>query len=153
LLLFLCVAGFLVTLSILMLGPLLGLLAHAFQTSVARVGHLAAAAAITWEITAPLAGPVSDAYGPRRMLLLGLLLMAVGMLGALLAWTYSALLALRLLTGVGAAMMTPKSLAAIADVFSPTGRGKAMGWFVSATGVAAAVGVPLVACLGGAGGW
>ena len=71
---------FLASMSILMLGPLLVSLAHEFHTSVALMGQLAAATAITWGITAPLAGPVSDAYGQRRMLLIGLMLMALGML-------------------------------------------------------------------------
>ena len=153
LLLLLCVAVCLVNLAVLMLGPLLVALAHAFQTSVALVGQLAAATAIAWGITAPLAGPVSDAYGRRRILLSGLLLMAVGLLGCVLAWHYSALLTCRLLTGVGAATVTPNSLAALAEVFPPTGRGKAMGWVLSATGVSATVGVPLVAFLLGVGGW
>src|SRR5262250_1363080 len=153
LLILLCVAVFLVNLAVLMLGPLLVALAHAFQTSVASVGHLAAATAITWGIVAPLAGPLSDAYGRRHILLSGLLLMALGLLGSVLAWHYSALLTCRLLTGVGAATVTPNSIAALAEVFPPTGRGKAIGWLLSATGVSAAVGVPLVACLLGAGGW
>jgi len=80
LLLLLSAAVFLTLVSVLMLGPLLVALAHEFQTSVAIVGQLIAATAITWGITAPLAGPVSDAYGQRRMLLTGLLLMAVGIL-------------------------------------------------------------------------
>src|SRR5215813_14929912 len=153
LLILLCVAVFLVNLAVLMLGPLLVALAHAFQTSVAVVGQLAAATAITWGIIAPLAGPVSDRYGRRRMLLTGLLLLAVGMLGAVLAWTYGALLVCRLLTGVGAAIVGPNTPAAIADVVPPTGRGKAIGWLTSAGGVSAAVGVPLVAYLLDAGGW
>ena len=51
------------------------------------------------------------------------------------------------------AMVPPNSLAAIADVFPSTERGKAIGWLISATGISAAVGVPLVAYLFGAGGW
>jgi predicted MFS family arabinose efflux permease len=153
LLILLCAPVFLTSLSVLMLGPLLVSLAQEFKTSVAIVGQLAAATAITWGIIAPLAGPVSDTYGRRRMLLTGLLLTALGILGSVLAWDYGALLVFRLLTGVGAAMVPPNSFAAIADIFPPTGRGKAMGWLVSATGVSAAVGVPLAAFLLDAGGW
>jgi DHA1 family inner membrane transport protein len=153
LLLLLSVAAFLTLLSVLMLGPLLVALAHEFQTSVAIVGQLAAATAITWGITAPLAGPIADAYGRRLMLLTGLLLMAVGILGSVLAWTYGTLLVLRLLTGVGAALVPSNSVALLADVFPPAERGKAIGWVVSATGVSAVVGVPLVAFLLDAGGW
>src|SRR5262244_2489180 len=123
-LILLCIVVNFASVSVVMLGPLLVALAHEFQTSVALVGQLASATAITWGITAPLAGPVSDAYGRRRMLLTGLLLMAVGLLGSVLAWHYGSLLAFRLLTGVGAALIPPNSIAALADVFSPTERGK-----------------------------
>jgi predicted MFS family arabinose efflux permease len=153
LLILLCTAVSLPSVVVLMLGPLLVALAHEFQTSVALVGQLASATAITWGITAPLAGPVSDAYGRRRMLLTGLLLMAVGLLGSVLAWHYGSLLTFRLLTGVGAALIPPNSLAALADVFSPTERGKAVGWLLSVAGVGAVVGVPLIACLLEAGSW
>jgi MFS transporter, DHA1 family, inner membrane transport protein len=140
-------------LSVVMLGPLLVALAHEFQTSVAVAGQLAAATAITWGITAPLVGPVSDVCGRRLMLLTGLLLMAGGMLGSVLAWNYGALLACRLLTGVGAALVPPNGIAMIAEVFPPEGRGQAIGWFVTASGVGVVLGVPLVAGLLGVGGW
>jgi predicted MFS family arabinose efflux permease len=153
LLIVLCAAALPTVLSVVMLGPLLVALAHEFQTSVAVVGQLAAATAITWGITAPLAGPVSDAYGRRLMLLTGLLLMAWGILGSILAWNYNALLAFRLLTGVGAALVPPNGIAMIADVFPPEERGQAIGWVVSASGIGVALGVPLVASLLGAGGW
>jgi predicted MFS family arabinose efflux permease len=117
------------------------------------VGQLAGATALTWGITAPLAGPVADAYGRRRLLLLGLLLMAGGLLGSGLAWNYGSLLACRLLTGVGAAFIPPNAFALMADVFPPNARGPAMGWLTSASGLSAAVGVPLVAGLVGTGGW
>ena len=153
LLILLGAAVFLPAVTVLMLGPLLVTLAHEFQTSVAVVGQLVSATAITWGLTAPLAGPVSDAYGRRRMLLTGLLLLAVGLLGSTLAWHYGSLLACRLLTGVGAALVPPNSVAALADIFPPTERGRAMGWLLSASGVGAAVGVPLVALFLGTGGW
>jgi predicted MFS family arabinose efflux permease len=136
-----------------MLGPLLVALAHEFQTSVALAGQLAAVTAITWGITAPLVGPISDAYGRRPMLLTGLLLMALGILGSALAWNYDVLLAFRLLAGVGAALVPPNGMAMIAEALPPERRGQAFGWFVSASGMGVALGVPLVAVLLGAGGW
>jgi MFS transporter, DHA1 family, inner membrane transport protein len=136
-----------------MLGPLLVAMAHEFQISVAVVGQLVAVTAITWGLMAPLVGPVCDTYGRRRMLLMGLLLMAGGTLSSILAWNYGSLLAVRLLTGVGLALVPPNAIAMIADVFPPDGRGKAMGWLLSAAGVGTALGVPLVAWLLEAGGW
>src|SRR5262249_38571484 len=45
------------------------------------------------------------------------------------------------------------SVAAVADLFPSTGRGRAMGWLLSASGIGAAVGGPLVALLLETGGW
>jgi predicted MFS family arabinose efflux permease len=53
LLILLCAAVFLPSVVVLMRGPLLVALAYEFQTSVAIVGQLASATAITWGITAP----------------------------------------------------------------------------------------------------
>jgi MFS family permease len=66
---------------------------------------------------------VSDIYGRRRVGLTGLMLMAIGILGSVLAWNYWGLLTCRLLTGVGAAMIPPNSMATIADHFPPAQRG------------------------------
>ena len=106
-----------------------------------------------WGMTALLAGPVSDTYGRRLMLLTGLLLMAVGLLGSALAWHYGVLFAFRLLTGVGGALVPPNLIATLPDILPPARRSKAMGCLVSATGGVAAGGVPLVAFLLDVGGW
>jgi predicted MFS family arabinose efflux permease len=82
----LAAAVFLVRTAALMLGPLLVALAVAFHTSVAAAGQLAAAINLSWAFTALVAGPVSDTYGRRRIGLTGLLIMAVGILGSILAW-------------------------------------------------------------------
>src|SRR5215510_12663881 len=153
LLVFLAAAIFLAMTVGLMLGPLLVELATVFHTSVAVTGQLTAATAITWALTACLAGPVSDIYGRRRMLLTGLLLMVLGTLSSAIAWNYGVLFAFRCLTGMGAAMIAPNCLATVADVFPPAQRGKAMGWLISASGLGPAFGIPLVALLVELGGW
>lgn len=152
-LLLLSAAAFMVAISVLMLGPLVVELAKEFHASVAIAGQLAAATAITWAVTAPLAGPVSDAYGRRLTLLTGLLLMGLGILGSTLAWNYGSLLGLRLLTGVGGGMIGPSAIATISDIFPPEGRGKAIGSLVSAHGFSTALGIPMVALLLDLGGW
>jgi predicted MFS family arabinose efflux permease len=137
----------------MMLGPLLVALAHEFRTSVAVTGQLAAATAIPWALTAFLAGPVSDTYGRRPMMLLGLMLMLLGTLSSALAWSYGMLLACRFLTGIGAAMIPPNCIATVADLFPPEQRGTAMGWLTSASGFGTAFGIPMVALLTDIGGW
>ena len=121
----LAAAVFLVRTAAQMLGPLLVALAVAFQTLVAAAGQLAAAINLSWALTALVAGPVSDTYGRRRVGLTGLLVMAVGILGSILAWNYGVLLACRLLTGVGAAMIPPMAWRPLPTISpQPSGGGR-----------------------------
>ncbi len=149
----LAAAVFLVRTAALMLGPLLVALAAAFHTSVAAAGQLAAAINLSWALTALFVGPMSDTYGRRRVGLTGLLVMAVGIVGSIFAWNYAALLACRLLTGVGAAMIPPNSMAAIADHFAPAQRGRPISLLISASFLGPVLAIPLVALLGERGGW
>ena len=146
-------AVFLVRASMLMIGPLLVELATDFDTSIAVAGQLAAATFITWGITAPLVGPISDTYGRRPVLLIGLVLMALGILGSGAAWSYGSLLATRLITGVGSAMLPPTIMAALADTLPPEKVGKAVGFITASSWVGVALGLPVIALLGYVGGW
>jgi len=144
---------FMVRAVILMLGPLLGALADDFGTSIAVAGQLAAASFGTWGITAPLVGPISDTYGRRPVLLIGVLLMASGVLGSGAAWSYGSLMATRLITGVGSAMLPPTIMAALADNLPPEKVGKAVGFITASSWVGLALGVPAIALRGYIGGW
>ena len=104
-------------------------------------------------VAALFVGPVSDTYGRRRVGLTGLLLMAAGILGSILAWDYWVLLVCRLLTGVGAAMIPPNSIAIIADQFAPAERGRQISLIISASLLGPALAIPLVALLAELGGW
>ena len=141
-------AVFMVRAAMLMLGPLLVALADDFGTSIAVAGQLAAATFITWGITAPLVGPISDTYGRRPVLLIGVLLMALGVLGSGVAWNYSSLMATRLITGVGSAMIPPTIMAALADSLPVDKVGKAVGFITASSWIGVAVGVPAIALLG-----
>ena len=144
---------FLVRAVSLMLGPLLVALADDFGTSIAVAGQLAGATFMTWGITAPLVGPISDTYGRRPVLLIGVLLMALGVLGSGAAWSYGSLMATRLITGVGSAMLPPTIMAALADNLPSEKVGKAIGFITASSWVGLALGVPAIALLGYIGGW
>jgi len=146
-------AAFMVRAVMLMLGPLLVALADDFGTSIAVSGQLAAATFVTLGITAPLVGPISDTYGRRPVLLIGVLLMALGVLGSGAAWSYGSLMATRLITGVGLAMLPPTIMAALADNLPPEKVGKAVGFMTASSWVGLALGVPAIALLGYIGGW
>ena len=137
----------------LMLGPLLVILANDFGTSIAMAGQLAAATFVAWGITAPVVGPISDTYGRKPVLLIGVLLMALGVLGSGAAWSYGSLLATRLIAGAGTAMLPMTMMAALADNLPPEKVGKALGFITASSWVGVALGVPAIALLGYVGGW
>ena len=153
LLIFLSAAVFLAFTVAMMLSPLLVDLAKEFHTSVAVTGQLISAMAFTWAMTALIAGPLSDIYGRRLIILMGLALMVIGTISSALAWNFVSLLVFRFLTGIGAAMIPPNCYATVADIFPPERRGKALGWIMSALGLGTAFGIPAVALLTDMGGW
>ncbi|MEV4181726.1 MFS transporter, partial [Streptosporangium canum] len=82
-----------------------------------------------------LGGRAADLYGPRRMLVAGVVLFSASSLVGGLATAPEVLVAARLAQGIGAAMMAPATLAVINTSFTePNARAKAFGAW-SAAGV------------------
>jgi EmrB/QacA subfamily drug resistance transporter len=96
-----------------------------------------------------LGGRAADLLGRRRLFMTGVLLFTVASLLCGLAWSPAALLAARVVQGVGAAIMTPTALSIISTTF-PEGaeRNKALGIWGALGGVGATaawlIGGPLV---------
>ncbi|HEX6918198.1 MAG TPA: MFS transporter [Phycicoccus sp.] len=91
-------------------------------------------------------GALGDRLGRRRVYLFGVAWFTVASALCALAQTPGQLIALRVLQGVGAALLTPGALAIIQSSFRPEDRAPAIGTWAGLSGVAAAVG-PVV------GGW
>ncbi|MFN8623591.1 MAG: MFS transporter [Chloroflexota bacterium] len=92
-----------------------------------------------------LSGALSDRYGRRRMLLIGLVLFGLGSAVTPLVQTSGQLIALRAFMGLGAAFMMPSTLSIIGDVFAPPERPKA----IAAWSSIAALGMVAGPLLGG----
>lgn len=90
-----------------------------------------------------LGGSLGDRLGRRRVFVIGTAWFALASLLCGLAPTAEVLIVARVLQGVGAALLTPGSLAMIQASFRATDRGRAIGAWSGLGGVAAAVG-PLV---------
>jgi EmrB/QacA subfamily drug resistance transporter len=96
-----------------------------------------------------LGGRAADLLGRRRLFMTGVLLFTAASLICGLAWSPAALLAARVVQGVGAAIMTPTALSIIATTF-PDGseRNKALGIWGALGGIGATaawlIGGPLV---------
>jgi len=106
-------------------------------------------AALQWVVTAYtltlaglllLAGVLGDKYGRKRVFLTGVIWFAVASLLSGVAPDAGTLIAARALQGVGAALLTPGSLAIIEATFRPDDRGRAIGAWSGLSGVGTAVG-------------
>src|SRR5690606_22840803 len=85
-------------------------------------------------------GVLGDRYGRRLVLQVGLFLFAVASVASAYAQNPGQLIAARALTGLAAAAVMPATLSIISDVFVPRERGRAIGVWSGAVGIAVAVG-------------
>ncbi|HEX7693576.1 MAG TPA: MFS transporter [Sphingomonas sp.] len=93
-----------------------------------------------------IGGALADSLGRKRMFLAGLAIFALASLGCMAAPDLGSLVAARVTQGVGAALLTPASLAILGADFEGEARAKAIGTWAAAGAIAAAIG-PIV------GGW
>jgi EmrB/QacA subfamily drug resistance transporter len=87
-----------------------------------------------------MAGALGDKYGRKKVFIIGVTWFAVASLLCGVAPSAGFLIAARALQGVGAALLTPGSLAILEAVFRPGDRGKAIGAWAGFSGVGTAVG-------------
>ncbi len=85
-------------------------------------------------------GSLGDHYGRRRIFIIGVAWFTVSSAACALAPATAVLVALRILQGVGAALLTPGSLAILQASFVERDRGRAIGAWTGLGGVASAIG-------------
>lgn len=104
---------------------------------------------LTWVVTAYLltstvsvaiAGKMSDLYGRRRLLLIGIVIFALASLLCGVAQDITQLIAYRALQGVGGGILFANAFAIIGDLFDARERGKWQGIFGAVFGLSSLVG-------------
>lgn len=100
-----------------------------------------------------ITGRLGDRFGPRRVYLIGLALFTLSSLACGLSPTITVLILARVAQGLGAALMTPQTMAVITRLFPPAQRGNAMAIWGATAGVATLVGPILGGVLIDALGW
>ena len=139
--------------AVFMLPPLLVEIASDLEISVAVAGQLATATFAAWAVSLIAAGPLSDSFGRRPVILAGLLMLVASVLASAFAPSIQVFLLLRVLTGLAAGMLPPTSVGVLSDVVSPERRAQAVSGFLAIGILTSAVSVPLALGLADLGGW
>ncbi|HXF20314.1 MAG TPA: MFS transporter, partial [Streptosporangiaceae bacterium] len=108
-------------------GIALPVIGRDFHSSLSSLQWVVTAYTLTLAGLLLFAGAVGDKYGRRRVFLIGVIWFAVASVLCGIAPDAPVLIAARALQGVGAALLTPGSLAIIEASFHPDDRGKAIG--------------------------
>ena len=95
---------------------------------------------LTYAVPLLLTGRLGDRFGPKRLFLVGLVVFTGASLWCGLATSAAMLITARAVQGLGAATMTPQTMAFITRLFPPERRGAPMGMWGAVAGVATIAG-------------
>jgi len=88
-------------------------------------------------------GKLADLYGRKPIALAGIAIFLLGSVLAGFAWSMPAMIAFRLIQGIGAGAIQPVTLTIVADLYPARERGKVQGYLASVWAIAAVIG-PMV---------
>src|SRR3712207_4865980 len=123
------------------------------DTDINAVIWVTSAYLLAYAVPLLITGRLGDRFGPKKLYLLGLVVFTLASLWCGLSRDVETLIAARVLQGLGAAIMTPKTMAVITRIFPPNRRGAAMALWGATAGVATLVGPILGGVLVDGFGW
>jgi MFS transporter, DHA1 family, inner membrane transport protein len=135
------------------LSPLLPAIRTQFGRSSSEMGYLFTGYSLCAGISVLIWGPLSDAFGRKKGLLYGLAIFTIGSAISFFSASFFILLAGRILTGMGASMLSLNSISYAGDFFPYESRGWAMGFIMSSYFAALILGVPFGSWVGEQLGW
>ena len=95
---------------------------------------------LTQTATTVVFGKLADLYGRKPVLLVGIAIFLVGSFLCGLAGSMTALIAYRLVQGIGAGAIQPVTLTVVGDLYSVEERGRVQGWLSSVWGISSVLG-------------
>jgi MFS transporter, DHA1 family, multidrug resistance protein len=139
--------------SLTMYQPALPAIARSLNISTAQVQLTLTVYLASFAIGQLIYGPMSDHFGRRRTLLVGLAIFVVGAVACALASSAGVLIAARVLQGLGACAGPALGRAMIRDLYGAKGSAKAMAFVASALSIAPAIAPVFGGYIAGAAGW
>lgn len=136
---------FLVALDQTIIATALGTIVEEFN-AFDSLSWIVTAYLLTTTITVPIAGKLSDLFGRRIMLLIGVSIFGIGSLMSGMAGSVEQLVIWRAIQGIGGGIITANAFTIIGDLFAARERGRWQGFFGAVFGLSSIIG-PLL------GGW
>jgi EmrB/QacA subfamily drug resistance transporter len=124
-----------------------------FGSDVNKVVWVTSAYLLAYAVPVLITGRLGDRFGQKRLYLVGLTVFTLSSLWCGLTGSIEMLIVARVFQGLGAAMMTPQTMAIITRIFPSERRGQAMALWGATAGVATLVGPILGGVLVDSLGW
>lgn len=149
----LCVGFFMILVDMTIVAVAQPQIQVALHTDVNGIVWVTSAYLLTYAVPLLVTGRLGDKYGPKLVYQVGLVVFTAASVWCGFAGSIGELIAARALQGVGAALITPQTMALITRIFPPEKRGAAMGVWGTVAGVATLVGPLLGGILTDSFGW
>lgn len=132
---------------VLIVAPILPRVEEQLSVDPAWLGVIITAYAASMSVFALVAGPISDRFGRRTILLVGAAWMTLALVAHVFATSLGTLVAVRAVAGAASGLLSGATVAYVGDWFPYDRRGWANGWIASGFAAGQIVGVPLGAVL------
>ncbi|MEM7325719.1 MAG: MFS transporter, partial [Actinomycetota bacterium] len=135
-----CLGVFLLVVSLSSLNVALAEIAAAFDGDIVDLQWIVDAYAVTFAGFLLAGGAIGDRIGRQRALTIGFAILMAANGAAMFGDSVGALIAMRAIAGIGAAIMMPATLATVSEVFDDDGRAKAIAVWASIAAAGGAFG-------------
>jgi DHA2 family methylenomycin A resistance protein-like MFS transporter len=139
-LLAMCVATFMMQTDVTIVNVALPSMQRDLHLAPGDLEWVISAYALALAALIPAGGALGDRYGRKRVVMIGILVFTLGSVACALSWDAGALIAFRVLQGVGGAAMLALPLSIITETFPPDRRAGAIGTWAAIGGLGFFVG-------------